>query len=168
MEYQPLITREDIARYKQLSKSGYDDKLKEQILDAQLLDLQPLIGESLYKKITENPQGNASLLDYGTYTHDGIEYINYGLKMVLAYFAYARYVYFGSYIDTAFSMVEKLNDNSRPADALAKKNIYAQNREAAMQLWGNVKNYLTRTAHPDYKPCGHRAPGKGFHIKKLG
>ena len=121
MEYQPLITREDIARYKQLSKSGYDDKLKEQILDAQLLDLQPLIGESLYKKITENPQGNASLLDYGTYTHDGIEYINYGLKMVLAYFAYARYVYFGSYIDTAFSMVEKLNDNSRPADALAKK-----------------------------------------------
>lgn len=164
----PLITREDIARYKQLSKSGYDDKLKEQILDAQLLDLQPLIGESLFKRITENPEDYAPLLDYGTYTHDGVEYINYGLKMVLSYFAYARYIYFGSYIDTPFSMVEKLNDSSRPVEPLAKKTVYAQNRDAAIQLWANVKNYLIRTGNADYKPCGQGAAVKGFHVKKIG
>jgi hypothetical protein len=168
MEHPPLITREDIARYKQLSKSGHDDKLKEQILDAQLLDLQPLIGESLYNKIVENPEAYDSLMAYGTYSHDGVEYINYGLKMVLAYFAYARYVYFGSYVDTPFSIVEKLNDNSRPVESLAKKNLYTLNRDAAMQLWANVKNYLIRTGNTDYKSCGQSAPGRGFRIKKLG
>ena len=164
---QPLITRSDIARYKQLAKTPHDDKLNEQILDAQLLDLQPLIGESLFNKILAAPQDYAELLDGGIYEHDGISYTNYGLKMVLAYYAYARYVMFGSAIDTPFSMVEKLNDNSQPVDAASKKTIYTLNRESAQQLWGNVKNYLTRTGQPDYTGCRNNQVTRRFHLKKI-
>ena len=163
---QPLITRNDIARYKQISKTPHDGKLNEQIIDAQLLDLQPLLGESFFNKIVSAPQDHADLLDGGIYEHDGISYTNYGLKMVLAYYAYARYAMFSSAIDTPFSVVEKLNDNSRPVDALAKKTIYTLNREAAQQVWNNVKNYLIRTAHHDYTDC--KTPKGGFRFKKIG
>lgn len=164
---QPLITRNDIARYKQLAKTPHDDKLNEQILDAQLLDLQPLIGESLFNKMLSTPEDYTELLDGGIYEHDGISYTNYGLKMVLAYFAYARYMMFGSAIDTPFSVVEKLNDSSRPVEAASKKTIYTLNRDAAQQLWGNVKNYLIRTGQPDYKGCHATATSGRFHLKKI-
>ena len=163
---QPLITRSDIARYKQISKTPYDDKLHEQILDAQLLDLQPLIGESFFNKILSAPEDYADLLEGCIYEHDGISYTNYGLSMVLTYFAYARYMMFSSAIDTPFSVVEKLNDNSRPVEASAKKTVYTLNREAAVQVWENVKNYLTRTTHPDYKTC--KTKQGGFRFKKIG
>jgi hypothetical protein len=164
---QPLITRSDIARYKQLAKTPHDDKLNEQVLDAQLIDLQPLIGETLFNKILAAPEDYAELLDGGVYEHDSISYTNYGLKMVLAYYAYARYIMFGSAIDTPFSVVEKLNDTSRPADAASKKTMYTLNRESAQQLWRNVKNYLIRTGQQDYISSVHTAPAGRFHLKKI-
>ncbi len=164
---QPLINRSDIARYKQIAKTPYDDKLHEQILDAQLLDLQPLIGESLFNKILTSPENHTDLLEGCVYEHEGIGYTNYGLSMVLTYFAYARYMMFSSAIDTPFSVVEKLNDNSKPADAALKKTMYTLNRDAAQQVWQNVNNYLIRTAHPDYKKGGGNKAG-GFRFKKIG
>lgn len=164
---QPLITRSDIARYKQIAKTPFDDKLHEQILDAQLLDLQPLIGERFFNKIIANPDAYSSLLSGGVYVLDGIEYTHYGLSMVLTYFAYARYMMFSSVTDTPFSVVEKLNENSRPADATTKKTLYNLNREAAMQVWQNVHNYLTRINHPDYKKACDGTPGR-FRLKKIG
>jgi hypothetical protein len=159
---QPLITRADIARYKQVAKTPHDDKLNEQILDAQLLDVQPLIGESLFNKILAAPADYEELLEGGVYEHDGISYTNYGLKMVAAYFAYARYIMFSSAIDTPFSVVEKLNDSSKPVAASDKKTIYSLNREAAVQVWGNVRNYLIRTHNTDFNTCKPRPTGMRF------
>ncbi|MHA3787448.1 DUF6712 family protein [Flavobacterium hauense] len=163
---QPLITRNDIAKYRQISKSPNDAKLKEMILDAQMLDLQPLIGESLYNKLLASPEDYNDLLEGGAYEVDTIDYTNYGLKMVLVYFAYARQIMFSSVKDTAYSVVEKLNDNSRPADILSKKTIYTLNREAAFQVWENVKQYLIRTQHPDFIHC-QKTSAKGLRFKKI-
>lgn len=164
---QPLITRNDIAQYRQISKTPNDAKLKEMILDAQMLDLQPLLGESLYNKILYAPEEYEPLLEGGIYEIDGIGYTNYGLKMVLAYFSYARYVMFASMTDTPFSVVEKLNPDSRPADPAAKKTLYALNREAAFQLWENVKRYLARTRHPYFTLCNNTVAGS-LKLKKIG
>lgn len=163
---QPLITRNEIAKYRQISKSPNDAKLNEMILDAQMLDLQPLIGESLYNKILSSPEDYNDLLEGGSYEADGIDYTNYGLKMVLAYFAYARHIMFSSVTDTAYSVVEKLNDNSRPADVSSKKTIYSLNREAAFQLWENVQHYLIRTKHPDFIHC-KKTTATGLRFKKI-
>ncbi|WP_294823621.1 hypothetical protein [uncultured Flavobacterium sp.] len=165
---QPLITRADIALYRQISKTPHDDKLKEAILDAQLLDLQPLLGEKLYNKIVSAPEIHEKLMTGGPYVHDGIEYMNYGAKMVLAYFAYARYMMFSSVIDTPFSVVEKLSDTSKPVDASFKKTAYHANREAAMKIWDNVRNYLVRTGEAYYKDCfGKAKAGSSFRISKI-
>ena len=164
---QPLITRSDIARYKQIAKTPYDDKLHEQILDAQLLDLQPLIGESFFNKILSAPEDYADLLEGCIYEHDGISYTNYGLSMVLTYFAYARYMMFSSVIDTPFSVVEKLTADSRPIDATVKKSIYNLNRDNAFQIWANVKNYLIRTKQPAFNNCSTPANCSGLRFTKV-
>lgn len=164
---QLLITRNDIARYRQVSKTPNDAKLNEMILDAQMLDLQPLIGESLYNKIMAAPEAYEALLEGGIYEVDGIGYTNYGLKMVLAYFAYARYMMFSGFTDTPFSVVEKLSPDSRPVDAASKKTIYSLNREAAFQIWENVKRFLVRTNHPDFVVSGTQS-SSGLKFKKIG
>lgn len=166
MLYQPLITRNDIAKYRQISKSANDAKLNEMTLDAQLLDLQPLLGESFYNKIMANPSEFEELLNGGIYDVDSISYTNYGLKMVLAYFTYARVIMFSSIIDTPYSVVEKLNDTSRPADASSKKTIYSLNRDAAFQIWENVKKYLSRTHSSDFNHCQHTSVN-GLRFKKI-
>jgi len=165
---QLLITRSDIAKYKQISKTSHDEKLNEQILDAQILDLQPLLGERLYNKIVNAPADYLELLNGGTYEYDGLSYTNYGLKMVLSYYAYARYIMFGSAIDTPFSIVEKLNDNSRPVEATQKKSIYILNKESAAQLWDNIKNYLVRTNNPDFNHCNRPTRPGGMKFIKIG
>lgn len=162
---QLLITRSQLQQYKQVSNTPHDDKLNEQIRDAQLLDLQPILGENLYNKILADTASYTALLDGGTYEYEGVTYTNYGLRMVLSYFAYARYIYFGSQIDTPFSLVEKLNDNSRPVEQPQKKTIYQMNRDAAYQLWLNVENYLIRTNNADFKTC--KPKKSGFRINKI-
>lgn len=165
---QKLITRAEIAKYRQISKTPNDAKLDEMILDAQMLDIQPLLGEKLYNKVVAAPVDYSALMDGGVYEVNGTTYTNYGLKMVLVYFTYARYIMFGSAIDTPFSVVEKLNNDSRPVDASGKKTIYVLNRDAAFQVWENVKNYLIRTKDPDFNNCRTSAPSRGMHITKIG
>lgn len=129
-------------------------------------DLAPLLGEELYSKIIASPSNYEDLLRGGIYIYDSIEYTNYGLKMALSFFTYARYVMFSSYIDTPFSIVEKINNDSRPADLLVKKTIYNNNRESAFTVWHNVRNYLTRN-HPDFNLCNLRMASQGFRISKI-
>jgi len=162
-----LITRTDIAKYRQISKTPHDDKLNEMILDAQMLDVQPLLGEILYNKILATPAEYEEMLDGGIYEYKGVAYTNYGLKMVISYFAYARYMMFSSVIDTPFSVVEKLNPDSRPVETSTKKSIYTLNRDAAFQIWENVRNYLIRTGNPDFpQNCRTAVPG-GMKFTKI-
>jgi len=89
--------------------------------------------------------------------------------MVLCNFAYARYIMFSSVIDTPFSVVEKLNENSRPAEAASKKSLYTMNRDSAIQLWDNVKNYLVRTGQSDFQGCRTEGTSRnGFRMTKIG
>ena len=165
---QPLITRNDIAQYKQISKTPNDAKLNEMILDAQLLDIQPLLGEKLFNAVMASPESFTTLLDGGIYEKDGISYTNYGLKMVLSYFTYARYMMFASVTDTPFSVVEKLNNDSRPAEATTKKTIYQLNRDAAYKVWESVHNWLIRTNNEDYKKnCGTGNTNQGIRFTKI-
>jgi hypothetical protein len=164
---QPLITRAEIARYKQVSKTPNDAKLNEQILDAQMLDVAPLLGENLYNKIMATPEEYTELLEGGAYSHDGVSYNNYGLKMVLCYFAYARYIMFGSEVDTPSGFKEKLSNESRPVEFGNKKTIYSLNRDSAMMIWDNVNNYLTRTGQNQFNHCQPKQ-SQGIKFFKIG
>jgi hypothetical protein len=169
-----IITRQQIQQYKQISNSIYDDKLNQIILEAQFNDLMPLLGERFFNDILEKVEASSAiyddLLDGGLYEYQGITYTNYGLRGVLANYAYARYTMFGDVIDNPFGQTQKFNVNeSKPIDIGTKKTFYQMNRDIAYNYWLNVYAYLNRTAtdYPLWNQCiTHQR--NTFKISKIG
>jgi hypothetical protein len=146
-----LINRTDIALYKQISQTVYDDVLNSIIIESQIQDLAPLVGERLFNDLLNNKANYDDLLNGGTYEYREVTYSNYGLKAVLSYYAYARYQMFGGVIDTPFSQIEKLEGaESRPTSDKTKKDLYQMNRDSAFNVWKSVENYLIRTNNELY------------------
>lgn len=165
----PLITRAEIQQYKQLSNSINNAKLNELILQAQMVDLYPLVGEQLFYDILNNPSTYANLLNGNIYTYNGITYTNVGLKAVLAHYTYARYSLYGDVIDTAFGLKAKLNSEvSEKIDYPMKKTLYEHNCNYAFNLWLNVESFLMRTNVQKYFKCGTKSDNKNFRISRLG
>jgi hypothetical protein len=165
----PLITRGEIQQYKQLSNSINNNKLNELILQAQMVDLFPLLGEQLYYDVINNTANWSELLEGGLYEYNGITYTNVGLKAVLAHYTYARYSLFGDVIDTAFGLKEKLNsDVSKQVDYPMKKTLYEHNCNYAFNLWLNVENYIMRNNIATYIKCSNENKNKNFRISRIG
>ena len=147
--------RTDVSLYKQISKTVYDDVFDPIMIEAQLQDIAPLLGERLFNDINNNLANYADLLNGGTYEYNNITYSNYGLQAVLSYYFYARYQMFGGIIDTPFSIVEKLEGaESRPTSDKTKKDLYQMNRDSAFNIWRSVENYLIRTNNPLFNVAG--------------
>lgn len=165
-----LITRADVSLYKQISQTVFDYVFDSIVLEVQIQDLAPLLGERLFNDILENVSSYDALLNGGTYTYNDITYSNYGLKAVLSYYFYARYQMFGGITDTPFSMVEKLNgQESRPTSDKTKKDLYQMNRDSAFTIWKSVENYLIRTnniLYNDIYDC-KRINSKSFNFTKI-
>ena len=165
----PLITRNEIQQYKQLSNSINGAKLNEIILQSQMVDLLPLLGERLYYDVINNSETRTELLEGNTYEYNNITYTNVGLKAVLAHYVYARYAMYGDVIDTAFGLKAKLNnDVSERIDTGMKKTLYEHNCNYAYNLWLNVELFLTRTREPLYTLCGSAQKNKNFKMSRIG
>lgn len=165
----PLITRQEIQQYKQISNSIHNNKLNELILQAQMVDLFPLLGEQLYYDILNNTSNWTELLEGDTYEYNGITYTNVGLKAVLVHYTYARYALYGDVIDTAFGLKEKLNnDVSKQVDISMKKTLYEHNCNYAFNLWLNVENYIMRKNIVLYIKCSNENKNKNFRISRIG
>ena len=152
-----LINRADIAEYRQISETVYDNVLNQQILDAQRIDLVNLMGAEFYNDLIRNSTdaNYVTLLDGGDYTYNNTPYTNYGLKAVLVHYTYSRYVLFGDQTDTPFSFVTKTNENSTPVSTEAKKTTSKNNEQVAFNYWENVQLFLERNKddYPLYKSC---------------
>lgn len=146
MEIVQLITGVDVRQHKQISESAYEETLNQYIKEAQFLDIQELLGANMYNDLLRNEADvkYTTLLDGGNYTYETVTYSNVGLKTVLVHFAYARYIKFGSFTDTPFSMIEKIDENSTPVSDSMKQTIYKNNQQIAHKYWANVKAYLDR------------------------
>lgn len=165
-----IITAEDLRNFKQISKSkgSSDEIIKQLILDSQIQDLAPLLGENLFNDIVLNPDKHEDLLNGGEYLHNGITYINVGLKTVLIHYAYSRYVMFSNMVDTPYGFVEKLNPgNSQPISEKQKSSTYKINQDTAFTYFGSVQKYLERTNYPMYKQNICAPTKRGFRIYKV-
>lgn len=166
----PLISRQEIQQYKQISNRINDDKLNQIILETQFDDILPLLGERLFNDVLSNTANYTDLLDGSTYDYNGITYTNYGLKSVIANYFYARYTMFGDVIDNPFGMTTKLNPNeSKQIDYSTKKTFYQANRNTAYNYWLNVERFILRTKIPLYKGCEQiNNNNSTFKISRIG
>ncbi|MBP8034688.1 MAG: hypothetical protein KAZ71_08815, partial [Bacteroidia bacterium] len=73
-----LVNRADIAVFKQISKTVADAKLDDIIIQTQIDDIRPLLGDKLFNDLMNNTEDYDTLMDGGVYTYNGITYQNYG------------------------------------------------------------------------------------------
>lgn len=163
-----LLSKSQAQQYKQVSNSINEAKFNELVLQAQFVELLPLLGERLYYDIMTNIANYDDLLDGVVYDYNGITYTNVGLRAVLTHYWYAYHSFYGDQIDTAFGLREKLNnDVSSQVSTTMKKTTFEMNSRYAFSLFANVDKYLIRTNNPLYK-CGQVTPNRHFRIQKIG
>lgn len=143
-----LINRADFTTYnRNLSQSNYNTgNLEQHISDAQFVDIQKLMGMDFYNDMIRNytDANYQTLLNGGVYTYKGITYTNYGLKSVIVFYAYARYILMGSQVSTPLGYIEKNGQNSTAVSYEGKKTMFKLNQQTAYNYWENVRLFIER------------------------
>lgn len=164
----PLVTIAKVQQFKQVSNSINTAKFNETVLQAQMTELYPLLGEELYYDLMNNIGDYTDLLTGGIYTYQSITYTNVGLESVIAHYWYAYHSFYGDQVDTALGLREKLNnDVSKQVDTSMKKTMFELNCRYAYNLWLNVERYLIRTNNPLFR-CSAKPKMRNFRISKIG
>lgn len=165
-----LIDKTEIAKHREVSRSVRDDKINPHIEDAQLLDLKPLLGDSLYDHVINNLTDTnvLNVLNPHTYTYNGNQYQHQGFKKVLSLFSYTRYIIHGSFTDTGFGMVQKSNQDSSPVPEAQKRNIYTKDRQAAIAYFNEISLFMNRfpSLYATWK-SGSTSRKSSFRISKI-
>ena len=171
-----LITTADFADYKDIS-SNIDSaaRVDPYILNAERLDLKPLLGERFFADLIANPNttANALLLDGGDYTYNSNDYNFAGLKAVLVYYSYARFLENQNVNVTRFGVVHKNNpDVSERVDDKTLMRHVSNAREIAKSYFAEVDLFIIRnsTDYPLYHKCYayNESAGAGVRITAVG
>lgn len=107
-----LISRRDVDALARPCLA--DDKEAERFIEeAERIDVAPQIGAEIYLKIKESPRDYEDLLTGGVWrTEGGQTQVFAGLRVALAYYAYARIVKNGGHVASRFGFTEKRDEYS--------------------------------------------------------
>ncbi len=107
-----LISRRDIDTLARPCLA--DDREAERfIAEAEQIDIAPQIGTDVYLRIKESPRDFEDLLTGGVWRDEcGRTHIFGGLRVALAYYAYARIVKNGGHVASRFGYTEKRDEYS--------------------------------------------------------
>lgn len=151
-----LIDIDDIRNFKGISKNtDIPKKLEPHIQDAQLFDLKGVLGNEMYWDLVADLGASPALQKYAnlwneaTWTFSGHTYKHLGLKSVLCFWAYARYMAENNETDSALGLI---NPISKPALGIgtitsqADENAVGRRvnsaRSGAFSLMNDIEYYL--------------------------
>lgn len=174
-----LITIADVREFKGISSNiNVDKDFFPHVLEAQEFDLRAFLGESFYIDLVEDFEGSPSLDLYSDlfngvkYTYSGQTYEHSGLKAVLVYHSYARYLSYSGVQSTPTGMMQKLNQYSEKVDDKTLARLIQQARSGATAHEVRVTDFLNRNAssYPLWKSgCTLKNDYKtGLKIRKIG
>lgn len=157
-----LITLADIRTFKAISSSLNSLKFDSEVKEAQEFDLRPFLGDEFYLDLINDFAASPSLSTYSdlfngcTYVYSGNTYQHDGIKAMLCYYAYSRYLNNSNTNATAFGTVMKLNDDSEPISEKTLSRLVGQSISGAKVFENRVRDYLTRKSsdYPLWK-CSH-------------
>jgi len=140
-----LWTYENQQTIKPIAANFPEPEFEQIMEEVQVEDLQKLLGFDFYQDIIQNPTDtwNAALLDGGDYEYNSVTYTYVGLKYVLAYFAYARYVRVSSKKDTASGFVSKQFEDSRQIANGDKANLHKDFQKIAHKYWEECEKFIS-------------------------
>lgn len=137
-----LLTYSQQQQIKPISKNNVDkyNKIAEEI---ESFELKKLLGIKFLQAIQENPTNYTNLLDEYTFEDaDGNNIIHKGLKYVIAYLNFAKYVGESDIEDTFSGFVTKNRNESESLSEGRIKRLQEQNRQIALTEWDTIKYYL--------------------------
>lgn len=149
-----LISPSDIDR---LARPCYADEdiAYRFIEEAQLQDIRPSIGSSLYAALLDAPENYDTLLDGGEYEGACGSRSFVGLRTALAYYAWARLVKVSPSHLTRFGYVVKEDEHSRPAEWKERLMTYEDAFAIADGYMRECLDYLKAEAddYPEWQGC---------------
>lgn len=150
-----MITIADIQAYKPIST--YATNIMNYEREAIEFDLKPLVGASFWHDIDTNPSTvpNALLLNGGTYIVDNKTIPFAGLKAVLVYYSYARYVAQNIIQDTPSGQHRLQADWSVPPSVKEMQLKIDQIKSGAVAYWKQCEDFLNENEanYPLWKGC---------------
>lgn len=146
-----LITLEDIRAVKSIALNVQQAKeLTPYVLEAQNFDLAKFLGESFYIALIDDYNASPSLSTYatlfngGNYTYNSDTYYNYGVKQLIIYYAYVRYVANSNVLATPTGFKHKTNPHSEHISDKTLARLVDNARNSALFVEDSVKNFLDR------------------------
>lgn len=119
------------------------------IVEAEEIDIKVILGNALFTDLVNNLTSSdpdyAFLLAGGTYTEGGYTYEMKGLKYVLQYYAWSRYLD-NPYIHTVSGLTSHSDEFGTKPDANELKKIADNVRSSAWNFMRDVTDYLNRKA----------------------
>ncbi len=165
-----LINKNIVAKYLNVAIGCNDNDFNAYIEEAQEFDLLPLLGEELYNALLSNVNTPSwdILINGGVYSFEKKEYRHSGIKKVLSYFTYARYILKSNIQDSSFGFVQKKTPHSEPLSLEERRNFYYKYREDANTLMDRVKSYINRTElFKDFCNISRKTQSKNFSTRVI-
>lgn len=164
-----IVTSSDFATYKDIGANiDSTNRLEPYIYQAQRLDLIPVLGAAFYHDIITNgvnvspiPSPYDTLIDGGTYTNSQSNTIYFeGLKPVLIYFAYSRFLINDNIHSTRKGFVFKDSEQSERIPQGQLKALSDEAKSTAIAYQNALIDFLVEetATYPlwesaiDYKP----------------
>lgn len=172
-----LITLADIQALKPISSNVNELKaLKPFILEAQEFDVRPFLGDEFWIDLVNDFDASPSLATYSdlfngsTYVYSGVTYKHEGIKAMLIYYTYSRYLNNAQTSVTPFGVVQKLNDDSQQVPERTLTRLVSQAVSGAKVYEERVKDYIIRNAsqYTLYKCISSNKRTGGLRISSVG
>ncbi len=141
-----LINKSVVATYLNVAIGCSDEEFNKYVEEAQEFDLRPIVNEDFFNSLLENSTNPAwqELLEEGVYEYRDKRYRHSGLKKVLSYFAYSRYILKRNITDSSHNFVIKKTPHGEPLSAEERRDFYYRYQKDAHTLFDNVKIFLDR------------------------
>ena len=121
-----------------------EQKFAQLAAEVQLIKLKELMGADFYQDVLANPTGtwNAKLIDGATYAVGEVDYTFAGLKSVLSFLFYERYIMEIDAQDTYVGLMRNDNDNATHVGFAQKKNMAQEMRRIANDHWKDCYQFV--------------------------
>ena len=159
-----LVTKTDLDNYKYIADSVKNSAVWPQfVIEAQSFDVKYWLGDGLLNEICEQEAGspqelstaNSTLLNGGSYVYLTKTYLFSGLKAVIIYYAFARFINWQQVNITQAGITIKDTDFSTPASAKDIQRMATEAKLTADAMREELELFLSRnsTTYPLYS-CG--------------
>lgn len=166
-----IITISDISK---LARPTYGDNDQDRacLHEAEMLDMQRVLGPSLYADLKDEClEPDDTLMEGGTYTDGcGRKHVIAGVKRALAYYAYARIIRTGSQVQTRGGWVEKEGDYSELADARQREKSAQEMTDIADRYMNECLAYVYESDKwPDYEnEAKNKVNNSRYNLRVIG